>query len=317
VNKEESGRERYFLLLLLVNVMWAFQYSGAKIATQELGPIAVAFLPMLASTIMLGIILFVSQRGGRQPSSQQRGSLGKQVLTFVILGAGTFTAQLGLTSGVKRSLASNASVLTLVIPVLTALLATVMVGEKMNRLLWVSFALAIVGVLLVSDVDWRSVHLLRGKYLLGNALILVGCLGSAFYNTFSKRVLRLFTPLEVLVYSFIASDVVLFAAMRRSEPMTLRQLASIGPAAWASLAAIAVFPLTLAMLLFFWVIKRIALTKAALTCYLMPVFGVLISTVVVREKVRWQLLVGGIVVLAGTFLGTTYGERKKTEAAGQ
>jgi hypothetical protein len=35
----EKPRTRYFLLLILVNLMWAFQYTGAKIATQKLGPI--------------------------------------------------------------------------------------------------------------------------------------------------------------------------------------------------------------------------------------------------------------------------------------
>ncbi len=111
--------------------------------------------------------------------------------------------RIGLTSGVKRSLASNASVITLAIPVLIALLATVLLGEEMSRLLWISFELAIADVLLVSDVDWRTVHIFRRKYLFDNALILVGCFGSALYNAFSKRLLRTFNPLEVLVYSFM------------------------------------------------------------------------------------------------------------------
>ena len=35
-----------FLVLVLVNLMWAFQFSGAKIATERLGPIAVALIPL-------------------------------------------------------------------------------------------------------------------------------------------------------------------------------------------------------------------------------------------------------------------------------
>jgi drug/metabolite transporter (DMT)-like permease len=299
----EKPRMRYFLLLVLVNLMWAFQYTGAKIATQKLGPITVTFLPMAMATILLSLALFLRRPKERAPV--ERGSFGRQLLSFVVLGmVGCVVAQFGLTSGVKRSLASNASVITLVIPLLTALLATVLVGEKMSRLLWISFALAIIGVLMVSDVDWRTVHLLHGKYLAGNLLILVGCFGSAFYNAYSKRLLRIFTPLEVLVASFAVADVALFLAMLAREPGSWHQLDSAGFPVWLSLGMIAVFSLTSAMMLFFWVINRIDLTQAALSIYLLPVFGVLISTVILKEKMTWQLLTGGILVFVATFLAT-------------
>jgi len=292
--------------------MWAFQYSGARISTQKLGPITVALLPMAMSTVLLSLLLFSGRRRKSREASRERVSFGRQLLSFLVLGiVGNVVAQLGLTSGVSRSLASNASVITLTIPVLTALFATILVGEKMSRLLWISFALAIVGVLLVSDVDWRTIHIFNGKYLFGNALILAGCFGSALYNAFSKRLLRIFTPLEVLVYSFIVADVALFIAMIAREPLSWQQLASLGFAVWLSLGTIAVFSLTLAMALFFWVIKRIDLTQAALSIYLLPVFGVLISTVTLKEKMRWQLFAGGILVFVGTFLATRYGERMR------
>jgi drug/metabolite transporter (DMT)-like permease len=122
--------------------------------------------------------------------------------------------------------------------------------------------------------------------------------------------LRRFTPLEVLVYSFIIGDLALFIAMLVREPVSWQHLASLGFAVWLSLGIIAVFTFTFAMTLFFWVIKRINLTQAALSCYLLPVFGVLISTITLKEKVRWQLLAGGILVFVGTYLATTYGQRK-------
>src|SRR5208283_4685223 len=270
----ESGVRRegrstwYFLLLVLVNLMWAFQYTGARIATRKLGPITVTLLPMAA--LLLGLVL-LSRRGresGEVP--RERGSLGRQLLDFLILGiVGCFVGQFCLVFGVKLSLASNASVLTLAIPVMTAGLATLLLGEKMSRLLWVSFALAILGVLLVSDVDWRTVRIFRGKYLAGNAVILVASFGSAFYNAFSKRMLRTFTPLEVLVYSYIVAGAALFTAMLVREPLSWQQLASLGFAVWLSLGMITFFCLTAAMLLFFWVIKRIDLTQAALSFYLL------------------------------------------------
>jgi len=320
MNESGTRRERrpmgYFLVLILVNLMWALQYSAARIATRKLGPITVTLLPMAMATVLLSFLLLSGQRRRSAEVSRERGSWGRQLMNFLVLGmVGCFVAQFGLTSGVERSLASNASVITLAIPVLTAFLATILADEEMSRSLWISFPLAIAGVLLVSDVDWRTVHIFRGKYLTGNVLILVGCFGSAFYNAFSKRLLRKFTPLEVLVYGFIVADVALFVAMLVCEPLSRQQLSSLGFAVWLSLGMIAIFSLTSAMMLFFWVIKRIDLTRASLSIYLLPVFGVLISTLTLKEKIRWELLAGGGLVFVGTFLATRYGGRERAPEA--
>jgi len=55
-----------FLVLVVVNLMWAFQFSGAKIATARLGPIAVAFIPRAFSTVLFVPLVLISR--ARSPS---------------------------------------------------------------------------------------------------------------------------------------------------------------------------------------------------------------------------------------------------------
>ncbi len=299
----------YFAVLFLVNLMWAFQFSGAKIATERLGPITVTLIPLARSTLLFMPFALVDSFKRKQSEAVD---IKASVWGFIAAGTlGVTAAQLGLTSGVQRSLASNASVLTLTIPVMTAVLAALLLGERMTRLRWVSFVLALVGVLMVSDIKWGSVQVFESSYLLGNLLILVGCFGSAFYNTYSKKLLRVFSPVEVLFYSFLVTDVVLVALMIYTGVPHWSQLAGLGLKVWLSLGGIAFLSLTLAMVLFFWVIKRIDVTQASLSVYLLPVFGVLISTVAVHEKPTWRLLAGGALVCLGTFLVTTYEERAR------
>jgi drug/metabolite transporter (DMT)-like permease len=38
---------------------------------------------------------------------------------------------------------------------------------------------------------------------------------------------------------------------------------------------------------------------------------VLLSTVTLKEKIRWQLVAGGMLVFFGAFLATKYGERER------
>lgn len=299
----------YFAVLIAINMMWAFQFSGAKIAVGRLGPITVTFIPMaLATLLVLPALLFE-----RRPQASIFRSPGA-ARDMLLLGCfGVTPAQLCVTWGVKYSPASNAAVLTLTIPVLTALMATLFLRERMTLLRWASFAIALAGVVTASDINWRSVDILHRSYLLGNALLLGSCLGSAFYNSFSKRVLEQFSPVDVLLYTFTICDSILVVLMLLFERRSLAAVGTLGSSVWLSLLAIAVFGLAVSMLLYFWVIQRIDVTQASLSIYLLPVFGVMFSTITLHEHITGQLLVGGALVLVSTFLVTTYEARSNAK----
>ena len=247
-----------FLVLVLVNLMWAFQFSGAKIATARLGPIAVALIPLTLSTVLFAPLVRISR--GKKPGPQWTPVVWRDLFLASMLGI--IPAQLGLTWGVEHSLASNAAVLTLTIPVLTAMMAVMLLGERMTVVRWLSFALAISGVLMVSDIDWKSVSIFRDTYILGNLLILASCLGSAFYNTYTKKLLETFNPVELLVYSFIVTDLELGVLMLVFERPRSVAFTSLGFSIWASLLTIAILSLSVSMLLYFWVIEKIDVTQA-------------------------------------------------------
>ncbi|MGI8959908.1 MAG: DMT family transporter [Bryobacteraceae bacterium] len=316
-NAQGGPRKRspiqYFLVLLLVNLMWAFQFSGAKIATERLGPIAVALIPLALATALFAPLVRVSR--GKKPRPLRTPVAWRDLLFASTLGI--IPAQLGLTWGVKHSLASNASVLTLSIPVLTAVMAVILLGERMTPVRYLSFGLAICGVLMVSDINWRSISIFRGTYLLGNLLIFASCLGSAFYNTYTKKLLETFTPVELLVYSFLLADLELLILMLLFERRAVSEFMFLGLGVWASLLIIAVLSLSVSTLLYFWVIDKIDVTQASLSIYLLPVFGVLLSTVVVKEKITAALVFGGLLVFTGTFLVTVYEERKRMRLIAQ
>lgn len=294
----------YFVILVLVNMMWAFQFSGAKIATEQLGPITVALLPLVISTLLLAPLLLL-----RRDAPRRAVTLVYAVREFSILATfGPIPAQLALVWGVQRSLASNAAVINLTIPVVTAVMAWLLLGEKMTRVRWLSFALAIGGVMAVSAGDIHGARLLDGRYVAGNLLIMLSCCGSSFNNTYSKKLLRDFSPLEVLVYVFIASDLILLPLAVIFEPDSVVRMTSLAWPVWASLGAIAIFSLSISMLLFLWVIDKIDVTQASLSIYLLPVFGVLFSCLTLHERISIQLIAGAILVFASTFLVTFYEE---------
>jgi drug/metabolite transporter (DMT)-like permease len=294
-----------FAVLIAVNAMWAFQFSGARIATRELGPVLVTFVPLALATLLV------------MPFTKLNGDLFKvehrRILVDILLlgSVGIVPAQLCLVYGVERTLASNASVLSLTVPVLTALSASLFLGERLTRLRVVSFAVAIFGVCIISARDIHDARLFRLAYVSGNLFVLASCAGSAFYNSYSRRALSRFSPAQVLVWSFIVADLELLAFAAFKEPAGWARLAHLEPAVWWTLILLAIFSLGLSMLLYFSVIQAVEVMRAALSIYLLPVFGLLFSVILLGEKFTFSLLVGGGMIFASCFLVTVYEEHQR------
>jgi drug/metabolite transporter (DMT)-like permease len=294
-----------FAVLIAVNAMWAFQFSGARIATRELGPVLVTFVPLALATLL--VMPFTRLNGGLFKVEHRR-----ILVDIILLGSlGIVPAQLCLVYGVERTLASNASVLALTVPILTALSASVFLGERLTRLRILSFAVAILGVCIVSARDIHDARLFRLAYVSGNLFVLASCAGSAFYNSYSRRALSQFSPAQVLVWSFIVADLELLVFAAFKEPAGWVRLTHLEPMVWWTLILLAIFSLGLSMLLYFSVIQGVEVMRAALSIYLLPVFGLLFAVILLGEKFTTSLLVGGAMIFASCFLVTVYEEHQR------
>ncbi len=297
-----------FAVLIAVNAMWAFQFSGARIATRELGPVLVTLLPMAIATLLV------------MPFTELNWDLfrrGNRIILFDVFLLGTFgivPAQLFLVYGVERTLASNASVIALTVPVLTALSASIFLHERLTKLRLLSFIIAIVGVCIISMKDIQHARLFRLEYMAGNLFVLGSCAGSAFNNSFSRRALARFSPAQVLVWTFIVADLELLVICAATERSSWRELAHLGPSVWWSLVLVAIFSLGLSMLLYFSVIQAVEVMRAALSVYLLPVFGLLFSALLLGEKLTTNLLIGGALIFISCFLVTVYEEKQRLRA---
>jgi drug/metabolite transporter (DMT)-like permease len=299
-------RLRDWTLLLACNLIWSSQFVLVKIVQEQMGPVSATFFPMTISTLMLlPLVRREGRLAGRMP--------GRDVLQFILIGVfGQVVAQLFITWGVRFSLASNAALITLALPVSTAVMAYFFLRERMTLVRWISFGLAIGGVIECSGVDWKELDLTNGKFLLGNFMIFCSVNGSAFYNVYSKKLLERYSPLRVLLYSYYAVFAVLLPITVYTEPGGFHALPAFTLKVWIGLVLLALFQYFLSMVLFLNVLTRLDATQAGLSNYLIPFFGLIIAAIVLGERLSKAMMVGGALVLASTLLITVYEERKRS-----
>jgi drug/metabolite transporter (DMT)-like permease len=292
-------------LLILCNLIWASQFVLAKLVQEEMGPIFATLLPMALATVCL-IPLVRRQQGSRGRKPRMSGA---DVARFGVIGIfGQVVAQLGITWGVGLAPASNAALLSLTLPIATAVIAYLLLSERMTLVRWVSFALAVAGVLQCSGIDWNDLRFASGGVVRGNVLIMLGILGSAFYNVYGKKLLERYSPLEVLLYSYYAVLACLVPLTLYLEPGSFHSMMTFGPKVWLGILLLAGFQYFLSMILFLTVLTRLDAVQAGLSNYLIPVFGVLIAAIVLAERLTARMAIGGLVVLGSTLLITVYEE---------
>lgn len=294
-------------LVILVNFMWATQVPVIRLIGDRIGAVTVAFLPMIISTIIFLPVLWMENKR-RNVKMRWRW---KDIKFFMLPGLiGIFLMQYVYTVGSRLTLAANAGIITLTIPVLVAILASVMLKEKINTVRIISFVLAIAGVLLTSASDISGSSFTHSQYFTGNFVFLFACVCCAFYNTYCKMLVdKNYTELEILVYSSIIGSIASIPILIWVEPFSLTAFLNSGTTALLSMLELSVIVYGVSSLLFFYVLRRMDVTQAILGNYLLPFFIAIMGIVVLGEKITMLMVAGGLIILVSTLMVTVYENR--------
>jgi drug/metabolite transporter (DMT)-like permease len=293
----------YFLLLALASLMWSAQGTAVKVLDRNLGPIAITFLPFYITTVLFIPLLLKMRREHPEAPHPTARDWGQ----FIVAGvAGQVVAQLGMTWGVSKSLASNGAILNLLIPVMSAVLASLLLKEKLTTLRIGSLVVGLAGVGLMSISDLRQASFGDLHFLVGNLLILCGCLGSSFYNVYCKGLMQRFTEIEILIFSYITASIASLPLLIWVEPFSFRSFQAFDWQSWAAFVFLALFMYGASMLLFFKALQHLDVATASASLYLVPVFGVLIAFSFLGEHLNVMELAGAAIVLLATILVMKY-----------
>lgn len=299
---------RSWIFLFACNLMWALQFTCIKLVQDQVGSLFTVWGPMTLATVLLYPL--IRRERTASPGPHRRSDI---VLFLVLALVGVLPGQVLITYGTRLSTASNAAIIMLAIPVCTAVFAFFFLRERMTPVRWFSFAVALAGVLMCSQPDLRNLNFSTG-FLVGNLLILCGALGSAFYNSYGKKVLERYSPMEMLFYTYAAMFVLMTPLVVVYERGVLWRVPQFTATTWLGLILLTVIHNFLSMVLFLKALQRVDATQAALSNYLITFFGVPIAAIWLGERLKPSTMAGGLLVLVSTLLITLWDAKKKSPA---
>lgn len=294
------------LLILIVNFIWATQVPVIRIIGDKLGPVTIAFIPLLISTLLfLPFLLIERKKTGAKPI------VFSDLKHFILPGLiGIFLMQYLYTLGSSKTLAANAGIITLCIPILVAIIASVFLKEKLNIVRILSFIIAIVGVLMLSVPDLKNADFSENRFFAGNMIFLLACVCCAVYNTYCKvLVSKGYTELEILVYSSITGSIACIPFLVWAEPFSFSSFLKSDTITILCILELSFFVYGLSMILFFSVLKRMDITQAILGNYLLPFFIALLGLFLLGESITIYMIIGGLTILIATLVLTVFENR--------
>jgi drug/metabolite transporter (DMT)-like permease len=291
---------RPFFLLVFTTFFWGGNVVAGRLAVGEVSPMAVTFLRWIVAFLLLALV------ARRQFREEYRLVLPqwRLVLTLSILGFSAFNAlyysAAHFTSGVNIAIIQGST------PIVILLAGFMVFRHSLTGLQFVGALITIVGVIVTATKgDWRV--LVELAFNRGDVWLLIASVSYAVYALLLARkpavsTLTFFTALAA-------------AAALTSVPLILwewwrGELLWPSFKGWLLVAYIAVFPSLLCQIFFIRGIDLIGPGRASIVYNLVPVFGALLATVVLREP----LLVTDIIALGLVIGGILIAEKGKSKA---
>ncbi len=280
-------KTRAALALLAAMLIWGTGAVFVRSTTVALGPMDALALRYTIMVAMLAPII-LSNGGWRIAKADWPRLL---VVSLVgMAGYNWFVNQ-----GFSRVPAGIGAVITMVEPMLIALLAWVLLREKLTRSLFAGLAISLCGALLLFWPDLTQ-DVAKPVDPVGIAALFFACLAWAIYTTVGKPLFAKYGALNVTMMTFFLSAP-LFLPMG-SKPLP-QAFAELSPRLWAEILFLTIPNGFLATLMWNYATRHLSGALVGSFLYLVPVIAVSLGALLLGEQITVWLIAGGALILTG------------------
>ncbi|MDF1501150.1 MAG: DMT family transporter [Anaerolineales bacterium] len=279
-----------YIKLILVSVFWGGTFIAGRVATRSMDPLTIAFSRFLVASVFLSFYLTARDYGWVVPDLRQTILLTAAGMTGIV------AYNLLFFNGLKLIEANRASLIVALNPALIMVAAGLLGMEKFTRERLLGIPLALFGVSIVlTSGDYSNIAAGLGK---GEVLILGCVLSWVTYTILGRVLVQGLSPLVVTTYSSIAGCLGLMI------PAVLRLRGGIDADPWAVVAVLflGIFGTSLAFVWYYEGVQQLGPTRAGVFINLVPAWGVLLSALILGERIVPASLLGGIIIVGGVLL---------------
>jgi len=280
---------RGVLLFAAMCVIWGIPYLMIRVAVRELAPVTLVFLrTAIAALLLLPFALW---------RKELRALLPHWRALLLYTGIEVALPWFLLAKAETKLSSSLTGLLIAAVPLVGAVVAA-LTGERERQgtRRWLGLSVGIVGVVAIVGLDVGQVHVVP--------LLEIACVAVCYAigPLIFARSLSGAPPLGVVVASLVLTAVVYapLAAFRWPSSMPSAHVVE-------SVLGLAIVCTALAFILFFALIGEVGPVRATVITYVNPAVAAIVGVLLLGEKLTTGMIVGFVLVLAGTVIATGRG----------
>ncbi|MBJ9980872.1 EamA family transporter [Bacillus sp. S70] len=263
-------------------LIWGTAFPAIRMGLESYTPEHLTLLRLLIASFILLLFSFIYKL--RLPDL-------KDIPAIFIFGALGFTIyHIVLNYGEKTVNAGSASLIISVTPIVTAILASVFLNEKMKLNGWIGGVMSFAGIALISFSQGDAIQLNSG-----GLFILLAAISESLFFVFQTSYLKKYGFLPFTIYTILSSTVCMLIFL----PGVYQKILAAPLEVNLSVIYLGVFPTVLPYIALVYIISRAGASEATSSLYLTPITACVIAWIWLGEVPTLVSIIGGGITILG------------------
>jgi len=288
-----TTQKKTYLALILITILWGNSFIAIKHAVQFLTPMELTILRFIPAALAFAVLLLPTLRASFW------AMVRKDWPILIFLGLTGFVGyNVALMTGEQRLTAGTASLIVPSLnPVLIFILSVIFLKERPTVKKVTGLILASIGLYLI--VRYASGERIVLSYLFYVFVTTLAPLCFAIYTILGKPLVTRYPPLQVTGGAMIAAVIPLLFLI---DGDLIAKLPTLPATVWLSIAFLSFLCTVFAFVVWFWALQQMEASRVGSFTYLVPLFGVSFSQVILGESITLALVIGGVILLSGVYI---------------
>jgi drug/metabolite transporter (DMT)-like permease len=287
----------YFFITLCV-LFWSGNFVIGRFIKDDITPLELAFFRWFFVFLMITPILLIRHKNILRSLKQNF-----KILTLLaILGITAFNTLLYF--GLTVTTSTNALIINSTVPILVLLMSYFILKHKINLYQTAGILLSTFGVIfLMLKADIASIFTL--EFNQGDILVLISAAAWALYSVLIK-----FKPKDLNDFEYFATIVTIgllfLLPFYLYQGYSMQQELEVLNKNYFIFLYVSVFASITSYYFWHYGIDKIGASKTAQFTHLMPIFGIVLASIFLKETLETYHLLGGILIAFGIYLSLFY-----------
>jgi drug/metabolite transporter (DMT)-like permease len=271
-------------------ILWGISFVATKAALREVSPITLIFTRFALGTAVLFLILKIR----REPVIPPRGALPALTLMGFV---GIFVHQMLQVHGLTLTTAVRTGWLIGLIPIWSAVLATIFFRERFGIQKALGLLLGTAGAILVITRGEISSSVLALPTTTGDLLILASTVNWAIYSILGRQTLKRLGSTRATAAAMLLGWAMLIPFFLRISGW--QDYRSLSPTGLLSIMFLGIGCSGLGYLFWYAALERLEPSQVAAFLHLEPVVTLIAAVSLLGETVAASTILGGLLVVGG------------------